>query len=156
MRLCRHLLDFASRSAACHGACLTVLCVGLGGCSDGTPRRYPVQGKVVFPDGTTLTRGTVEFQSLDGNPPLTATGSIQPEGTFELETKGKKDGAVAGRHRVIVVGDDEVGTSEERPWKLSRSLVHPRYASFRTSGLEVIVEPKRNSITIDVEYAAEK
>lgn len=137
-------------------ACVAAIFVGLAGCSDGMPRRYPVQGKVVFPDGTPLTRGTVEFLSLDVDPPLTATGSIRPEGVFELETAGKRGGAVAGRHRVVVVGDDETGTSEERPWKISKSLVHPRYASFKTSGLEVVVEPKRNSITIDVEYATDK
>ena len=138
------------------GLCIALLIVALSGCSDGKPRRYPVQGKVTFPDGKVLTRGTVEFQSIGQSPPSTATGSIQPDGSFELETATAKDGAIPGRHRVVVVGDDEISTSEERPWKLSKSLVHPRHARFKTSGLEVVVEPKRNAIVIQVEYSPDK
>lgn len=137
----------------CTFVALMLICTG---CSDGSPRRYPVQGKVVFPDGEVLKQGTVEFQSLGREPPVTATGSIQPDGRFEMETMSQNDGAIIGRHRVIVVGEQEVGTSEERPWKLSKSPVHQRYADFKTSGLEVTVEPKRNVVELAVDYAADR
>lgn len=132
---------------------VSLLLVAVAGCSDGKPRRYPVRGQVKFSDGTPLRRGTVEFQSIGQDPPMTATGSIRPEGMFELETFGGNDGAIAGKHRVVVVGDDEIGTREERPWRIPKSLVHPRHGSFKTSGLEVTVEPKSNTVTIEVDYA---
>jgi hypothetical protein len=130
-----------------------ILLIGLAGCSDGNPKRYPVHGKVRFPDGKLLTTGTVEFQAIDHSTPMTATGTITPEGTFELGTLSLDDGAIAGRHRVIVLGDGEIGTGIERPGLLPPALVHPRYRDFKTSGLEVTVEPQNNDLTIDVQYA---
>ena len=136
-------------------AILSLLLVGLAGCSDGNPKRHPVQGKVKFPDGKLLTTGIVEFQAMDHETPVTATGTITPEGTFELGTFSLNDGAIAGRHRVVVLGG-EIGTDIERPWLLPSQQVDPRYGDFKTSGLEITVEPKENDITIEVNYAPRK
>ena len=132
---------------------LSLVLVILAGCSDGNPRRYPVSGKVLFPDGQPLTTGTVEFESLDQEETLTATGTISADGAFELGTFGVDDGAVPGRYRTVVLSDTEIGTGTERPGLLPPPTLHPRYREFRTSGLEYTIEEDDNEITIQVEYA---
>jgi hypothetical protein len=123
------------------------------GCSDGNPRTHPVQGKVRFPDGRPLTRGTVEFELLDQEKPITATGEISEDGTFVLGTFKLDDGAIAGRHRAAVIADHEIGTGAERPGTLPPTALHPRYRDFKTSGLEFTVKPGENEFVIKVEYA---
>lgn len=132
---------------------LSSVLVGLAGCSDGNPRRYAVNGQVLFPDGRPLTTGTVERETLDEEEPLTATGTVSENGTFELGTFDVDDGAVAGRHRVVVLGDAEIGTGTERPGLLPPPTLHPRYRDYKTSGLEFTIEPDDNDIKIQVEYA---
>lgn len=92
----------------------------LAGCSRGAsagPTTYPVKGKVVAPGGKPWTGGRIAFQSL-GNPEMRATGEIQSNGTFTLETyylvEGKpraRPGAVAGEHTVTI---EEPGTTFDR------------------------------------------
>jgi hypothetical protein len=49
-----------------------------------------------------LTQGEITFEPSDIG--REAHGSIQPDGTFELTTFNKNDGAVPGTHRVAVSG----------------------------------------------------
>jgi hypothetical protein len=134
-------------------ALVALLFVAVTGCSDGNPRTYPVRGEVRFPDGRPLTRGTVEFELLDQEKPITATGEISEDGTFVLGTFKLDDGAIAGRHRAAVIADHEIGTGAERPGTLPPTALDPRYRDFKTSGLEFTVEPGKNEIVIKVEYA---
>lgn len=126
------------------------------GCSDGRPATYPVEGRVTFEDGTPVTSGTVEFESLDSR--INARGSIHPDGTFRLSTFEPGDGAVAGRHRSVVVQlliaqADRTIQHSHGPEAAARA-VHPRHASYETSGLEFDVsESGRNSVTIMVDAA---
>src|SRR6476469_6411573 len=77
------------------------------GCSAGSGI-YPVEGQVVYADGspaTELKGYMVEFQLIDGTldgRPASATGEIDGEGKFRLTTRTAFDGAVAGRHKVIL------------------------------------------------------
>jgi hypothetical protein len=130
-----------------------LLLVTAFGCSNGNPKTYDVHGVVSFPDGAPLTKGTIEFESLDTETPLTARSEIAEDGTFELGTFDADDGAVAGRHRVVVVSNHEIGTGAERPDQLERPTLHPRFADFKTSGLEFEVKPDENEFTVAVEYA---
>jgi len=132
--------------------CLAALAAIIG-CSDGNPTRYEVRGQVLFPDGKPVTTGTIEFQSIDHDPPLNATGSISPEGRFELGTFDVDDGAVPGRHRAVVLGDGTAETRHERPELLPPQTVHPRHRQFGTSGLEFTVESDDNEIEVRVDYA---
>lgn len=125
------------------------------GCSDGNPATYPVHGSVRFADGKPLTKGTVEFEVMDHEMAITATGEISEEGTFQLGTFESDDGAIAGRHRAVVVADHQIGTGAERPGLLP-VLLHPRFRDFDTSGLEFEVKPEDNEFTISVEYAPRK
>ena len=130
------------------------LVVVASGCSNGNPTTHPVHGDVRFPDGRPLTKGTVEFELLDQEKPITATGEIANDGTFVLGTFELDDGAIAGRHRAVVIADHQIGTGVERPGKLPPPALHPRFRDFKTSGLEFTVEPGDNEIIIDVDYAA--
>lgn len=135
--------------------CFAVTPACLAGCSD-QPPTYVVQGMVVYPDGKPVKRGTVEFELIIGKDPITASGEIGKDGTFQLGTYEENDGAVAGRHRAAVIADFEIGTAEERPELLPPKILDPKFSEFKTSGLEFEVEPKRNSILVEVDYAPTK
>jgi hypothetical protein len=134
-------------------AVVALLFVVAPGCFSGDPKTHPVHGKVLFPDGKPLTKGSVEFELLDQEKPSTATGEISDDGTFELGTYKPDDGAIAGRHRAVVIADHEIGTGVERPGIVPPTALHPRFRDFKTSGLEFTVEPGKNEIVIPVEYA---
>ena len=132
---------------------VVLLIVATLGCSSGNPKTHDVHGVVRFPDGLPLTAGTIEFESLNTEMPFTARGEVSEDGTFDLGTFSMTDGAVEGRHRVVVVSNHEIGTGAERPGDLEPSKLHPRFADYRTSGLEFEVKPGKNEFTVPVEYA---
>ncbi len=133
-------------------ACTCLLAVSVG-CSDGNPRTYEVRGFVRFPDGMPLRSGTIEFESIDGELPFMATSEIDENGAFEMGTFAIDDGAIAGRHRAIIISSQDIGTGAERPGMIERSKLHGRYADFKTSGLEFEIKPEDNQLEIPVEYA---
>jgi hypothetical protein len=107
------------------------------GCG-GDGRVHPVQGHVRAADGRRATFGVVELTADSGG--HVAAGVVQEDGTFRLSTFRDGDGAVAGRHRVIVV---QVVNTEHVPLEQHGHVldVHPRYRRYETSGLEFVVEP---------------
>ncbi|EMI20934.1 hypothetical protein RMSM_02146 [Rhodopirellula maiorica SM1] len=125
----------------------------LTGCSSGEVTTYPVYGVVRFPDGKLLREGTIEFEISGVQNPVTATGEIAPDGSFFLGTYQIDDGAVAGRHRVVVIADSVIGTGVERPGLLPKSILHPKYRDFNTSDIVIDIQPATNNVVIDVEYA---
>jgi hypothetical protein len=132
---------------------LLALCVVASGCG-GPPTVYVVHGMVVFPDGKPLTRGTVELEAIGQDKPITASGEIAADGTFQLGTFAAKDGAIAGEHRVAVISDYVIGTGVERPGELPPPLLHSKYRSFKTSGLKYTIKPRMNNLLIQVDYAS--
>lgn len=56
---------------------------------------------VQFSSGIPVRHGKVELESMEHG--ITATGTIQHDGSFALGTYTADDGAVAGDHRAIVV-----------------------------------------------------
>jgi hypothetical protein len=115
-------------------AALVFLVAGCGGSKIPT---YRAGGKVTFPDGKPLARGSVMFRTADGGR-ATARGQIQPDGSFKLSTFAPDDGAVAGKHQVLVVVP-LLGTDPEGPAPPTPSPIDPRFAGYETSGLEFIV-----------------
>jgi hypothetical protein len=108
---------------------------------------YPVKGKVVFPDGTPLTAGTVEFGPVEKEAMLAPRGEIRADGTFRASTYAEGDGAPPGQYRVQVTPPEQVDPGQPRPLPFDR-----RFSSFETSGLEYTVKPGKNeffTITID-------
>lgn len=131
---------------------LSVVFAILSGC-DSKPATYLVHGMVVYPDGKPLTEGTVEFETLHGKRPITATGEINEDGTFQVGTYEPNDGAIAGTHRVAVIADFEIGTGIERPGLLPPPMLDPRFSDFKTSTLQFEVKPSPNNILVEVDYA---
>ncbi len=143
------------RSTWC-AAC--VFAAGALGCGGGGSTTYPVTGRVTFPDGKPLSTGTVEFQPVapsgDGEKPsanptgrISARGMIQADGSYALGTFGTDDGAVEGKHRVLVTPGLPPGPIN--PASPSKPVIHSRFQRYETSGLEFTVTPDGPS-TFDI------
>jgi hypothetical protein len=89
----------------------------------------------VFPDKSPLSSGHIEFAPVEGEVKTSARGMIEEDGSFRLSTFGEEDGAVSGRHRVLIIPGRTRG---ERPGAQKPTL-HGKYQSFDTSGLEATV-----------------
>ncbi len=130
---------------------IRVLFLGLalalnGGC--GGQKTYPVQGRVVFKDGTPMAGGMVVFEPVDPATRVSARGEIESDGTFFLSTFGKDDGAVLGKHRVLISPPLPSNFKESRA---PARVIHPRYESFETSKLERTVTSGKNDFEIVIE-----
>ena len=120
------------------------------GCSAGPEATYPVEG-VVRLDDEPLGGGSVMFESVargEEGKSYTARGTIRPDGSYRLTTFEQDDGAVAGRHRVSVIGTSIMPAESETP--VSVVLPPEKYSSSETSGLEFEVKPQSNRIDIDL------
>jgi hypothetical protein len=130
----------------------TALLLVLSGC-DSQPETFLVHGMVVYPDGKPLTEGTVEFETLNLKKPITASGEINEDGTFQLGTYEVNDGAIAGKHRAAVIANYEIGTGAERPGLIPPPMLDPKFSDFITSTLEFEVTSSTNNILVEVDYA---
>ena len=140
--------NLTSRSTAA-GAIAVTLAL-LAGCGPSRPATYPVTGKVVFPDGSTLPGGMVEFESISAEGrPVNARGPIAEDGTFFLSTFQPGDGALPGEHRALVrppVPDVYVEEGERPP----PAMLDRKYERYETSDLQFSVQEGENQITINV------
>ena len=125
---------------------LLVACVPLVGCGNKT---YPVEGQVVFDDGTVakeLAGYLVMFQSEAHK--TSADGLIQADGTFKMSTATPGDGAMLGTHRIAItppLPDIHKGPAPVR--------IAAKYGQFDTSALTVEIKAETNRITLKVERA---
>jgi hypothetical protein len=85
-------------------ACAAAVTSLATGCGNYKAKTYPAGGRVTFQNGTEVTSGTVSFRPLEGELKTSARGEIQPDGSFELTTFTAGDGALPGRHEVLVAG----------------------------------------------------
>jgi hypothetical protein len=105
------------------------------GCSRGPAPTYPTKGRVVFADKSPLAGGNIEFAPQSGQIRTSARGVIGDDGTFVLTTFREGDGAIEGKHRVLIIPARRRG---ELPGKAARTL-DGKYQDFATSGLEATV-----------------
>lgn len=145
-----------SRGKARRNASRLLLCIGIGllgivGCGSGREKTYPVEGIVVFKDGSHVKVGTVETKSLRTG--VQARGTIDQDGRFTLSTFENNDGAVAGDHQVVIVQFIQVeGIKNYRPSTMG--VVNRKHASYATSGLVMRVDPNGpNQVKLEVEGA---
>jgi predicted small lipoprotein YifL len=137
------LSHFASRHVAF--SVIAGACVTLAGCGQKNPLTAPVKGKVAL-NGQPLKSGNVITLPSNGRG---AHGAITSDGSFELGTFTKDDGAIIDTHKVAVVAlVDGVRTEPEGGAKL---LVPERYANPQSSGLTIEVKAGEvNELTLDL------
>ena len=110
----------------------------LAGCN-AEPEYVPAKGQVFY-KSSPLTSGVVMFQPTNGPP---ATGLIQSDGTFELTTPGRGDGARIGPNAVRI-SSREPPRDQSTEVALGPLLIPERYTDFASSGLTAEVEPQNN------------
>ncbi len=116
------------------------------GCQN-KPTAYPVDGRVEYKDGSPVPGGTVEFQTkLDDGKIVNARGVIGEDGSFQLTTFEKNDGALAGKHTAIIVPPPIKDETVKAP-----KTILSRYMDYSKSGLQFEVEPKPNKIVIKLD-----
>ena len=121
---------------------LPVLLAGCGGSYDAT-----ISGKVMM-NGSPLSKGTVSFHPLAGGP--VATGSIQSDGTFTVQT-ATKAGLPPGEYKATVVAADPPPPGdEETPGKL---LTAPEFGRLDSTPLQYTVGEGANHFEINVDPA---
>ena len=122
----------------------------LAGC--GSDSKLGSVDGVVRLDGKPLTTGTVRFVPAGGR---AASGEIQSDGTFTLGTYGESDGALIGKHQVVIIAvqTDPDAPKEGRMMKANpkvKPLVPNRYMAPGTSGLTADVKPGHNKFDFDL------
>jgi hypothetical protein len=127
--------------------------LSLAGCRGHSVPLYPVQGMVVWSDGTPpreLVGGTVSLRPAENvEVKASPNGQIQSDGSFTLRTPGFGEGAPAGEYSAIVMPVKTVSVAAPPP----SPVMDPRFENHDTSGLKVIVKPGENQITLEVERA---
>ncbi len=130
---------------------LAIAAIGLPGCSAKGRPRAVVTGKVTY-NGQPLRFGTVILEPEMGQ---YATGLIQPDGTFEMETRGEGRGVPVGKCKVRFVcfasqdptathGTASDKTTQGEALGLGATLIPQKYLSSATSGITVDVKPDYN------------
>jgi hypothetical protein len=135
--------QFRGRHVGLFVATIFAVC---SGCGDGRPERVAVSGKVLI-DGDPVTRGSIKFVPEKGRPSF---GDIGPDGSFTLTCYDGADGAIPGKHRVQVDANRPISE------KKMEIFTPKRYADFRTSEIEVVVEEPKADLKIELSWGGEK
>ena len=129
-----------------HALAATILLL-VTGCQGNAENTHPVHGTVAL-DGRSLAEGRILFESIapgTSGRHHTARGRIDAQGRYTLTTFSGGDGAIEGRHRVVVLPTQNVGDSV-RP--NSQPPIPGRYTSLETSPLHFDVVAGDNEIDI--------
>ncbi len=127
------------------------LAVILCGCGSGL---YPVEGQVVWKDGTPATE--LQHSSVVFDHPgkqTSSRGAIQADGSFKLTTNSPNDGAFPGEYKVLVleVGRKSIGGPDGSA--LAPGAVDTKYADPSTTTLLETVKAGPNKLVLTVERA---
>ncbi len=131
------------RAAVLSALCLTLCVLGCGG-SD----LAKVRGKVTV-DGNPMPCGRIQFSPVPAEGSINANvkpahGYLQPDGSFELTTFKKNDGAAIGKHRVTIVNEMEEGNTAKMPKSI------PEFALLNLVGKRYEVVAGENDISIEL------
>jgi hypothetical protein len=132
---------------------LPIALLAILGCNRGGEGLAIVKGKITY-KGKPVPNGTVNFLPDDGHQP-SATGEIQPDGSYALQTflsNRPSDGAVIGKHKVVIVAmEDMAARLPEERIPLPPPIVPIKYTSPATSDLTAEVKDKDNTINFDLD-----
>ena len=115
------------------------------GCNWSEPK-YKVRGTVVYSDDKKPIPGGsigIEFESI--KPPYPrSSGTVEADGSFELSTSERGDGAPEGEHRIRFTG----ATSLEQPDPQAAlsAVMSTQYYEFATSGLKFDIKPNHDNV----------
>ncbi|WP_020468048.1 hypothetical protein [Zavarzinella formosa] len=113
-----------------------VILAGIGACEPAGPKTVPVKGTVTLEGGdVSLLAGHHVEGVLEGNPSVLASGVIQKDGVFALESllEGKvRKGAMPGKYKARIVISDDVDDNGKR---LPRPPLSKSFLRAETSGL---------------------
>lgn len=125
---------------------LFAACVG---CHKSGPAIAPIKGKVLL-DGKPLTKGTVMTMPAAGRG---AKSPIASDGSFQLGTYTRTDGAIVGPHKAAVVAyEPPPNAGPESPF--GTLLVPKKYISPEASGLTIDVPPEgKNDVVLNLTTA---
>lgn len=127
------------------GLVLMALTIALIGCGSSERQRVKVAGTVKYSDGS-IPQGEVAVIRFEPASLATgqadpqtkaASGTIAPDGSFQLSTLDENDGAFPGEYKVVF-------TIKAKYDGASPNLVAPQYASAATSPLTATVKPDSN------------
>ena len=143
---------------AAKGAALLLVAV-LVGCGSGQIPTHPVNGKVVFSDGSHPMFGTVEFYNEEHR--INARGKIDRNGTFTVTTYEPDDGAVAGDHKIVIIQIVSEPTSQfakaKAPFVHNHGdIVSTKYLDYRTSDLSCSIDEGENEVVLTVEKSTKE
>lgn len=145
------LKHLSARHHAIAAICLAVALMCSVGCNSDRLPTHPVEGSVQFEDGTNLMFGDIEFFSASQR--VNARGKIQRDGTFTVGTYAQNDGAVEGKHRIIILqvtGDYLTEKYADQIKHEHGELIHSAYFDYRTSELECTITPGTNRVELTV------
>jgi hypothetical protein len=117
-----------------------LLTSSIAGCDRG-PKLYPVQGKVSY-EGNAPEGASVVFAPVDGDHSKSASGKVQADGSYELETYPHGKGAFPGEYHVTVTWFTGNAREQENPV----NKLPQKYATTQTSGLTASVKEGNNEI----------
>ncbi len=138
------------RAGLARPALATLIAGALGaiplGCGSSGPEMASVHGKVTY-NGQPVPKGTVSFQSTAPEGGRNATGMINPDGTYTLQTENPGDGAQLGEYRVAISARDDaiLDYIPKKPVPPKR-LVPEKYENPDTSGLTATVKSGSNEV----------
>jgi hypothetical protein len=118
------------------------------GCGSSGPEMASVSGKVTY-QGKPVPKGTIAFVATDPSRP-NATGQLDANGFYRLQTRESNDGAELGDYDVTIYSHEEpilqyIPKVPVKPQRLSPA----KYENPKTSGLKRTV--KSGSNTFDFE-----
>lgn len=109
------------------------------------PKVYPVKGKVLLANGERVSGGIITFHPKTGLG-NEASGEIGPDGSFQLTTIVKNDGALPGSYTVSVNPYFKDGRYTKAPV----NRIPPRFGAPETSDLTAEVKAEDNNLTIQL------
>jgi len=119
----------------------------LCGCGKRDDRKpvVKIKGKVTF-RSQPVDQGTITFIPLEGG--KNATSAIQEGGIFSLSTYDKDDGAIVGKHKVVVkvnaVGPDGKAVSKN-------ARIPAKYESAETTPVQVEIKESKDNLEVSLD-----
>ena len=132
---------------------LAAAVLALAGCGSNQLKTAVVRGTVTY-KGKPVPNGTISFVPTSGP---SATGEIQPDGSYVLTTYRKGDGAVLGQHTVVIVAMQDMSDRlPEARQPLPPPIVPLKYTSLATSDLRAEVHDRENTLDFRLQEDAKK